>query len=405
MNKNLLIVFIITLQVILWGCSNNNEEPIFETTLQMSVRSSSLKINEKEAISIADRFLNKKSTRFGSPVYPSSEYIISDVKTRFSSDSDTIAYIFNYPNDEGFAIVAAYRIENPILAFSKRGKFDIENEIVKKYFINNLTLYLESANKRESINVNEGYLDGCAVVQVDSTLSISQWNPWNKYVIKEHPNCPVGCVAVASALAICQTQDSIVYHNSTYQTRQIYEYLTYGTSSTIKGSKHNISSYAQAVDSMAKLMYWIGKDVHMKYKEDESSAPSDSAFLLCKSINLYTPTSFEGYTTDSLPFLVTYLKQGFIVYLRGTETSGKGGHAWIADGCMYCYKDPNKKTGIKDIYLHCNWGWGGIGNGYYIGNIFKIDNPFGNGKINFEVQNYFVLGQKTSGLPLIPIEI
>ncbi len=47
----------------------------------------------------------------------------------------------------------------------------------------------------------------------------------------------------------------------------------------------------------------------------------------------------------------------------------KEGHTWVLDGQIF-YKDkkhPDKKQ--MDLY-HCNWGWGGYNDGYYLRFIF-----------------------------------
>lgn len=56
------------------------------------------------------------------------------------------------------------------------------------------------------------------------------------------------------------------------------------------------------------------------------------------------------------------------------------GHYWVVDGyCRLFCKAKNKRSGeIKNIvanYVHCNAGWHGINNGYYIDGLFTFNNP------------------------------
>ena len=47
------------------------------------------------------------------------------------------------------------------------------------------------------------------------------------------------------------------------------------------------------------------------------------------------------------------------------------GHAWVVDG----YID-QVKNNQQSYYLHCNWGWGGTKNGYFLHNVFNAEqNP------------------------------
>ena len=50
------------------------------------------------------------------------------------------------------------------------------------------------------------------------------------------------------------------------------------------------------------------------------------------------------------------------------------GHAWVVDG----YID-EVKNNVHSYYLHCNWGWGGTSNGYYLSDTFNSgDGPIYN---------------------------
>lgn len=68
--------------------------------------------------------------------------------------------------------------------------------------------------------------------------------------------------------------------------------------------------------------------------------------------------------------------------------SGQGGHAWVMDGIgtveyycwtYYCYDPVSKSYESKDLkvvsskYVHCNWGWGGIDNGYFLEGVYDTD--------------------------------
>lgn len=66
-------------------------------------------------------------------------------------------------------------------------------------------------------------------------------------------------------------------------------------------------------------------------------------------------------------------------------------HAWTVDGCSFCWKDiDNHKKGVDNLFVHCNWGWGGTGNGYFYGPIFSPKN------YQFWDLHYFSVGNKFS---------
>ena len=59
-------------------------------------------------------------------------------------------------------------------------------------------------------------------------------------------------------------------------------------------------------------------------------------------------------------------------------------HAWVIDGYLIAYKyNPKKRTSDTHDYLHCNWGWNGYRNGYYLTDAFNtgqgsdfMDDPY-----------------------------
>lgn len=78
------------------------------------------------------------------------------------------------------------------------------------------------------------------------------------------------------------------------------------------------------------------------------------------------------------------------------------GHYWVVDGyCRLFCKAKNKRSGeIKNIvanYVHCNAGWHGINNGYYIDELFTFNNPKANAedhqiRSTYGKNNYYQYG-------------
>lgn len=52
----------------------------------------------------------------------------------------------------------------------------------------------------------------------------------------------------------------------------------------------------------------------------------------------------------------------------GITVSYTGGHAWVYDGYVSA-----SSGGTTSNLLHCNWGWGGYQDGYYISGAFNSD--------------------------------
>ena len=55
------------------------------------------------------------------------------------------------------------------------------------------------------------------------------------------------------------------------------------------------------------------------------------------------------------------------------ENGKRHGHFWVIDG----YRLQNQVGSNHHVYgqrylMHCNWGWGGVANGYYVSKVFDL---------------------------------
>lgn len=104
--------FLYSLMIIFWlfiGCSESDDiqMPSSEDEKQ-SINTENTSINEEEAIRIADYVRDKiQSTRSTESIEKNVEYVVNRISTRSSVTSDTVAYVVNYHNQEGFVIVSS----------------------------------------------------------------------------------------------------------------------------------------------------------------------------------------------------------------------------------------------------------------------------------------------------------
>jgi hypothetical protein len=133
-----------------------------------------------------------------------------------------------------------------------------------------------------------------------------------------------------------------------------------------------------AINNIAHLMYNdIGLGVNMEYSSSGSSSTITDArsYIIGRG---YTCSSIRGYNDTDV---VNALLQNKLVYSRadserhsflGIIVWYSGRHAWVIDGVIHkkrvhsCYP-----TGYQyHALVHCNFGWRGGYNGYYIGGAF-----------------------------------
>ncbi len=389
--KKLVIPFLIVsiLATIISACSSELPiEGLSHREEAFSKGKGDFNISEREALSLADKITGNMSTRSGDTEVNITPIYAEGGGTRAGDSTvplDTIAYIINYADNKGFSIISKDNRINPILAYSATGNFSLSNEIAKEQFVDRLNGYMKVkcvGNKKYDDSDVE---DACKLVQNMITICLGQTSPFNRYVLMSHLNCPAGCVAVASALVMMHSKKHLIYNQFRYYFSDMRRYLAEGASSSISsypGVEPNfeiirdglVSSYSQAVDYTAQLLYQIGKDVNMVYSPSGSGASSYTAYLLIKELGFDVVT---GYDTVDLDSVAEHLEDNCIVYMRGS------GHAWVVDGCRYCIDI--KTRARRDIYVHCDWGWFGSCNGYYSGDVFATKAG------SFVPSNYFAV--------------
>lgn len=366
--------------VMVFTACSSMDAPQFENAASNNADASTHTISQEQAIEIADLVLDKPASRSTDSSIPEVQYVVSDKASRSSQTSaDTLAYVINYPDNAGFVIVSADNRVYPVLGFSDTGYFSFENEIATANFISRIEPYIEQADDSNSFQVDSSDFSGCVIVMPQIKFSLGQRSPWDKYVIESNPNCPVGCVAVATALVMSHTCDELLYHGVNYPMASIKSAIDLGQSGTQSNSIQNshrkigldppqlpVYTYEQAVDSMAKILYWIGKDLNMKYTDSVSTAYSYHAYTLCESLGFSIPLGYQNFDINEV---VKYLKDDHIIYIHGRAINPGVGHAWISDGCRFCVD--REDNSIINAYIHCDWGWDGLSNGYYIGDVFE----------------------------------
>jgi hypothetical protein len=103
----------------------------------------------------------------------------------------------------------------------------------------------------------------------------------------------------------------------------------------------------------------------MGYGSEGSGAQSEYALDQMKAIWKYSKDAVmrrfnefnEDYNAWAIQVLKPELDAMHPLYYAGHPKSGGSGHAWIVDG----YIDVDSAT----TYYHCNWGWGGLDNGFF----------------------------------------
>ena len=300
--------------------------------------------------------------------------------TQYQVDQTTPAvFVFN-STDEGFVLVSAEDNTRAVLGYSDEGTFDANNIPENMQFW--LQMYADEMRREAKGAVSDQGIKGneakkairrkvigeeASYPTISPILGETVWGqgkPFNNQCpLQNNQRTVTGCVATALS--------QIMY---------VHKYPTKGTGShsyTTESKKLNVSanfgnttydwanmipdyrgSYTiQQADAVATLMYHVGVAANMDYTVDGSGTVSSIALVAIteyfgydKAINVL-PKDFLK-EEDILQSIATDLQAGRPVYISGA-TVNREGHAFVCDGMK------------SDGYLHINWGWNGMANGYF----------------------------------------
>lgn len=409
--------------VILTGCTQTDDLFENEQNNSLSENIDCENLNQVRAIKLAQRFFDDADlSRSGDRVPAKIDYVLRKHMSR-AANSDTIAYIINYADNQGFAIMLnSEKVRYPV-AFSESGSFINPNECVTENFVQNLESYVDNIIITQPDSVVIPGFDKVEYRQVGPMLKVHphQLDPWNKYVIVDHPDCAVGCVPLALTNVMLHSKDKFTYRGETVYARAIidaihdhHKPITPGNLSTTNAPDNtNITypgdfydvyySFDQGMDLYERMLYNVGIDINADYdpvieNEDGTLSGGTHAF----SNNIIPVLQGCGFELLPLPKInkyvftdvFNYLKDGNIVYLDGYASKG---HGWIGDGCKYAVDKKSGEPILPLRWIHCDWGWGGGQNGYFTGDVFSfLKKPEDTDTVKYHVTNYVAIKNEST---------
>ena len=317
------------------------------------------------------------------------------------SETDSISakfHVINFENEGGFVLVSADNRTTPVFAFSDTGHLDMDEAMDNlgfKEYMNDADIYYAAARdslKDIIIEAPEGPGNYVVVlkngeyyrlgVEYETTDYISpiitaewaQYNPYNYYCptvdtsnALYHPQyvgkAAAGCIPIAMGQIMSHYEYPTSYGSNTYN----WDYIKHDT-------KYYLFDSSVYSLETAKLLHDIGLAAKVSYGYQTGGTFNNAK----KAFSAY------GYSYDASSFneTKTYnsLNANRPIFIVGTS-SDNGGHAWVIDGYyknvmwkIYYTVNPPYTLCFKEHqdtnYFHCNWGWDGQFNGFYL-NTFK----------------------------------
>lgn len=398
------ILFLSLMGMTLAACSN--EDLPFEDTTQPTSKVLSNIISAEEAAEIATEAFNaftENGAKSRAAVSMKSQVLaLGRPSSRAEGvDADTLLYVVNFDNKQGYAIVsAAVNDEYPVIGFVEEGEFDALESTQNPSF----NYYLNAAQDHVASTLGGSTISGPTPAfteryyLVDDRIAPRIDVEWGQRYPEGLfcPNKLSGCVmtAMGQILTVVKEPASI---KLTYDGRDIdTQELNWAE---ICKHKHSINSYFEDSVNEHLASCEADKETHLTIGRlcRELGNRFGAIYLPLKTSSIVIDPSYDMKTllpnreisscqelNNDYNTLFESLRTG-VAYFDGDNVDD-GGHAWVADG--------GKITGTKIVrtythehniitgepvvevvyrtttYFHFNWGWNGSSNGYFVAGVF-----------------------------------
>lgn len=390
MKKSILITIVLITTLFAVGCQN---DIIDQTITDNNPKGGkNLSTGEEYAIRTAKDFISNftKTTRAThgktvGDVYVLRNEMLSNTTRADGQFADTVAYIVNYKDNEGFVIVDSKDSTGCILAYIEEGHYspfeEINNPEFKLYLdciryyysgpgeptipiVDSTHVIVGPVPPRPYYDEHEGYWEIDSIIAPLLTTKWGQWYPFNTYCFTS-----TGAQAAAGCVPIAVSQ-VVTYH---------------GFPSTINGHPVNwniIQSVPTPTTDSAKelaasLVAHVGSLMpDIDYGEEETGATLDDCANSLEELNYIYNFGMPSYSE-----LLTEFNADRPVIFNGLDLNRPvpAYHSWVIDGALT--RSFYSRLGIDNTsytlqttqnLVHCNWGWNGSCNGYYLYNLLKL---------------------------------
>lgn len=284
--------------------------------------------------------------------------VVADETTRAISDSFELKRVsFTVGNQQGFSVLSTDPRIDRVFFYTENGHYDDSSDNGPLNCMLEDIPYICRDFIRDP-SIFDIYLGGGVPYEPDPLFIAplvrfkwSQGSPFNMQMLHCTKDCckrignhrPAGCVAIALA----QTIATIGHFNGTF----------YGTRNLNFDELPNKASQFTSWTSelVSQFVHEITLGCQMKITCDGSGTTTKSAANYLEEIGYNCEFTKGGI---SLYTLRQNLKQGRPHIMGGNNAEGNG-HEWVIDGI---------KENSTTLDFHCNWGWGGLSDGWVYGN-------------------------------------
>ena len=318
-------------------------------------------------------------------------------------------YLFTAPT-EGWIIMAATTVMDPVVAFTDEGVFDGRMAPQQEWWLdgyNEMVCEAQMMDQEKGLDDHQKWLvlanHNLVGSKATSYLMKTRWDQggpsgsdYNIFSpVVNDSVAPTGCVATALA-QICyyykfpvQPKGTSVYYNSRDNGARMA--INFDTVAPLDYSimpyEIKASTTLERREEVSRLAFYVGMSVKMQYGGSLSGSTDQNAVTGMKTNMKYARGTIinrksAGNDTSFVNQIRRELMGNRPVYMSGASSGGgehSGGHAWVCDG--YDENDASQ--------FHMNWGWGGSGNAFYN---LSTNNLSISGGYNFRMSQSAIMG-------------
>lgn len=310
-----------------------------------------------------------------------------------SVDGELPFYVFNFENEEGFAIMSSDNRLPSLIALASDGSLNEGDSIDNPGF----EIFMEALGDwiitpPGTGGPGSGLLPpGDPKPGVDDSLpTYYHYSAWQNTVYPQgglcfvkwdqsypyNNNCPIknGSSTVTGCVATAVAQLMSIYKYPTSYKGKSYDW------DAMTAYKYGHLCSRSAMIDMAHLMANLGtkENLDMEYGIEASAAYPNNIPRTLKNFGYSKSGSLVTYSTTSI---VNELKSGFPV-LVGGYTKENVGHRWLAHGLLVRSRERQTRSTINhyilstdtvyEYYILNNWGWSGYADGYFLSEVFDL---------------------------------
>lgn len=412
MKKSIISMMVIALMT---ACTNQEtieSVPVLteQSTVNNNIRSyeDALKIAQSSIAMLESSKASSRGISTGRKIdLNKSKVVTLDNKTRSDAGiKDTLIYVFNFENNEGFVLISASKNTESVLAITEKGYynpdepteptgFDMFMDLAKLYVSSAPTVEGKGGNRLQKDSIGHSFSD------IGPYLTV-QWGQRNAYVESElFPNNHAGCanVALSQIMSYYEFPSSI---QLTYDNSYTYQSLPW---SSMKA--HNSGIYHEITWTVCNNTTAHAAIMKLHRQLAEVTQSTILTYETGTNPNNVKPgIQSLGYSVnDNSINIKSELSSQHLIFMYGYTNNGDG-HAWVVDGhredTQTEYILEGTTVGNKILwtivsqqvlgtydYYHINWGDNGVSNGYFSAGVYNSANVYWpDSSINYSLGNY-----------------